>query len=132
MPLPVSLSTVPARVLGAGMVVLLAVVPACGDDSTTPPPPPPGADEVVTGTDAFVFEPDEFRAEQGDRIGLVCEGSLPHNLVVETPSEDVLVVECGGREAAVGDLAVEPGTYTFFCDIPGHREAGMEGSVTVG
>lgn len=127
-----SSSVLPARLLVTVVVAVLALLPACGGDSTTPPAPPPGADEVVTGTDAFRFEPDELEVTPGDRVGLVCEGSLPHNLIIETEAEDVLVVECGGLEAAEGEVDVEPGTYTFFCDIPGHRAAGMEGTITVG
>lgn len=59
------------------------------------------------------------------------EASIPHNIAVEGNGVDEIgpVVQDGG----VSDVAVdlEPGTYAFYCSVPGHREGGMEGELTV-
>jgi uncharacterized cupredoxin-like copper-binding protein len=38
-------------------------------------------------------------------------------------------VSSGGVSTVTVDL--KPGTYTFFCSVPGHEEAGMKGTLTV-
>jgi uncharacterized cupredoxin-like copper-binding protein len=37
-------------------------------------------------------------------------------------------VQGGSRSLS---LKLKPGTYTFYCSVPGHRQAGMEGTLTV-
>lgn len=43
---------------------------------------------------------------------------------------DAATVSEGG-DAATMDPPLKPGEYTFFCSVPGHREDGMEGTLTI-
>lgn len=57
---------------------------------------------------------------------------VPHNIAVEAngknlgPTEDI---SNGGKTTLSIDLPA--GTYEFYCAVPGHREAGMKGVLTV-
>ena len=44
-------------------------------------------------------------------------------------NEEGPVVKDGGVSKVSAD--VQAGEYTFFCSVPGHREGGMEGKLTV-
>jgi plastocyanin len=64
-------------------------------------------------------------------INSVNESSIPHNIALEGSgvNEEGEVVQDGGTSTIEAD--VQPGEYTFFCSVPGHREGGMEGTLTV-
>jgi plastocyanin len=59
------------------------------------------------------------------------KSSVDHNIAVEGNgvSEAGPVVKNGAVSKVTADL--KPGDYAFFCTVPGHRQAGMEGKLTV-
>jgi plastocyanin len=59
------------------------------------------------------------------------ESPAPHNIALEGGGVDEVgpVVENGGVSEIQVD--VEAGEYTFYCSVEGHREGGMEGTLTV-
>lgn len=89
-----------------------------------------GAREIaVTATD-FAFDPDEIAAEAGEDLAIVLTSEdMVHDFVID--ELDVHVAADRGETATGGVTADEPGTYTYYCSVPGHRAAGMEGTMTV-
>lgn len=76
------------------------------------------------------FKPDKVKLPAGiDTIELVGRGGV-HTLVVDGVKGFELRVD-GDGEHDTKKVALKAGDYTFSCDIPGHREAGMEGIITV-
>jgi nitrite reductase (NO-forming) len=81
-----------------------------------------------------IINPD-LVVQPGDvvHITLVNGDGMPHNLFL--PDLDLktdYVVEIGDEAELifkVGDL--QPDTYSYYCTVPGHRQAGQEGKLTV-
>jgi uncharacterized cupredoxin-like copper-binding protein len=57
---------------------------------------------------------------------------MQHDVAIENSSGEVLgETELVAAGTATTTVDLKPGKYTFFCTVPGHREAGMEGTLTV-
>lgn len=119
--------------VAVGLAITLLVA-ACGGGSQNGAANGDGtSDDVVaiTGTDGLAFEPAALTVPAGKvTVELTSEPSAPHTFTIEEPG-DVEVVRAQGGQTATGTIDLEPGTYTFYCSIPGHRQAGMEGTLTV-
>jgi plastocyanin len=58
--------------------------------------------------------------------------SLTHDVAIEDSSgKEVGATELIADGSDTTSVDLKPGTYTYFCTVPGHREAGMEGTLTV-
>lgn len=100
----------------------VTVTTAPGDESVT----------IVVDAHDVYFDPEEITAPAGSlELELVERGAQPHTLVFEDVDDYKLSVTRGDRNDA-RSLDLEPGTYTYYCDIPGHRGQGMEGTITLG
>jgi uncharacterized cupredoxin-like copper-binding protein len=72
------------------------------------------------------------RAEAGElTLRSPNESSVDHNIAVDGNgvSEQGPVVKNGGVSEV--QVSLRPGRYAFYCSVPGHREGGMEGPLTV-
>lgn len=68
-------------------------------------------------------------------------GKVTIDFTNPAPIEHDVAIEEDGKQLVVSDTITEgntsvsvnlkPGTYTFLCTVPGHAEAGMEGTLTV-
>jgi plastocyanin len=98
------------------------------------PPQPARAQEVgVTAPGGLRFEPEALRIRSG-RVAtfeLVNRDVQEHTLVI---SELAVVMLAAPGQTVSSTVAVDrqnEGDFAFFCSISGHREAGMEGTISV-
>jgi outer membrane protein assembly factor BamB len=109
----------------------------------TPTPTSPPAKKPATGSgstvslqpkgDQLLFDTDTLTAKAGKvTVDFTNDSAIPHNVTLidsanktlgATPTFD------GGTKSF--DATLKAGTYTYYCSVPGHREAGMQGTLTV-
>jgi plastocyanin len=91
-----------------------------------------GAAVTVEAQDPAAWSTNEITVKPGDTISVVPSGGLEHDFTVdELGIQEVL--PSGSTEAVTITIPedAEPGEYVFYCSVPGHREAGMEGTLTI-
>ncbi len=113
-------------------------VPA--EQRTTAEPAEGGGAEVAAEADGvWVVEGSDLAYDQAPStlpsgevsITLQNMSGLPHDVVFEGVEGGQPIVDAAANDSDTATVTLAAGTYTFFCDVPGHRAAGMEGTVTV-
>ena len=77
----------------------------------------------------FSIESMTIPANTDVTVNVVNVGAAVHSFVVEGQAVDSGQLPGGGAATVIINLP--PGTYTYICDVPGHKELGMVGTLTV-
>ena len=83
--------------------------------------------------DMLMFDTDALSAKAGKvTINFTNGSALDHNVVLINSANKILgqtpTFDGGTKSFSV---TLKPGTYTYYCSVPGHRQAGMQGTLTV-
>jgi plastocyanin len=133
------------------LVLASAALVACGDDegTTTTDTGGEATNGATTGggggggstiqieadpSGGLAFTSDQASAKAGEAtLEFTNPQPVGHDADIEDSSgkevAETEVISESSESVTIKDL--EPGEYTFYCSVPGHREAGMEGTLTV-
>ena len=140
-----------------GLLLALALVGAgCGDDASSDSGSGGSADTQTTDTgggdgdtgggggaaqtlkltadpgDALKFDTDTLDAKAG-KVTIVLDNpsSLPHAVEVEGNGVEEETDTIGQGETAKVTVDLKAGEYEYYCPVGNHKQAGMEGTLTV-
>jgi plastocyanin len=114
---------------------------AAAPAATTGTPAPPSSPASSAGTSLtlsanpsglLAYNTKQLSAKAGTvTISFTNESPLEHNVTIAEGSKVLGATPTfkGGTKTLT--LTLKAGTYTFYCSVPGHRQAGMEGTLTV-
>ena len=83
----------------------------------------------------FKFDPGTISAPSGKVVFfLVNSGTTSHDLIIRDASNKKIssseLISAGDSSVFTVDN-IAAGTYTYFCDQPGHEASGMKGTLTI-
>ena len=126
---------------------------ACGrDDQDTAAPPTPTATEpaqsdtaggeqpaagepVQVAADpngALAFVQDSLSAQAGTvTFQFTNEAPVPHDFNIEQDGEKIAGTQVITQAQETLTVELQPGRYVYYCSVGAHRQAGMEGPLTV-
>jgi plastocyanin len=122
-----------ARRAGLGAIAAVAVALVVAATVGPGPGQPPPVGELALDFSNTAFHPATLTAPSGpsDRVTvqLTNRDLFWHSFTIDQLAVNVDVPVGGARRVT---FTVPPGSYQFYCRVPGHRQAGMVGTLRVG
>jgi len=129
--------TLPPVAAPASPEAATPATPAATEAPATPEATPAASPVAALPTEVTVkmvdlkFEPAAFSIPANTDVVVHLEntGALPHDFTIDELHISSGIVPAGGK--ATVKINAPAGTYTYYCSQPGHRTAGMFGTLTV-
>ncbi|MBO0883485.1 MAG: nitrite reductase, copper-containing [Mycobacterium sp.] len=87
--------------------------------------------DVTIQASEFKFNPTSLQLPSGKKVTITLQntGSVEHDFTVDALG---VKLSAPAGKAATGEFTLDnPGTYDFYCSVPGHKDAGMHGTLSV-
>jgi plastocyanin len=120
--------TAAAAAVALGVLALAGCGSGGGSSGYVAPKGPPVKTIAVQGS-SYKFTPKNITAPAGILEFRLTSTDIQHSFRIKGVSGFQLETSAG--KTASGKVKLSKGTYTFYCDIPGHESAGMEGTLVV-
>ncbi len=118
--------------VSAILVVLLA---ACGGSSNSSSSSSSSSNTVTITETEMKFTPNAFTVKAGDKVTVKLEnkGSVMHDFTIDNVGGQKIThpLDPGKSGTVTFTAPSSAGTIQFYCSQPGHKEAGMVGTITV-
>jgi plastocyanin len=113
-------------ILALGLIAVMALT-ACGTGGSGAAPL-----AVTVKAEDIKYDTTALTAKVGQAVTVTLSngGALDHSFVIDELNVKIENVKPGGTGTATFTPSTA-GTYTFYCNVPGHKEAGMVGTLTV-
>ena len=85
---------------------------------------------VAIALSEFAISPATVSVPVGGKLQVTNNGTVAHNVQITDTSLKTKDIDPGGSEE-LDVSSLEPGDYEIFCAIPGHKDSGMVGTLTI-
>ncbi len=103
-----------------------------GGKKAAPKPAAGGTLELAADPTQLAFDQTALSSAPGEvTINLDNPAAIPHNVAISSDGNVIAESDTVAQSKTSVSAQLDPGSYEFLCTVPGHAEAGMQGTLTV-